>query len=94
MEEVRENDSAEEKDQYSNPRSILKPALITLAIVAVVVVIVFLIMIAPGEESVPDFLKRWEKVVESGSQKAYEQICSDNFKEKSKELYEETKKLI
>jgi len=78
----------------SDIRLIAKPALITVAIVAGVVGIIFLALFMTREEDVSDFLKRWEQIVESGDDQAYEEICSEEFKEKSKDLYQEIRSLI
>jgi len=80
------------KKSLSDIRSIAKPALITVAIVAGVVGAIALAIVLTREEDIPDFLKRWEQIVESGDVQAYEEICSEEFKEK--DSYEETKKLI
>jgi ketosteroid isomerase-like protein len=76
-------------------RSRAKPALITIAaVVGVVGVMIFSVLAISHEEDVSDFLKRWEQIMESGNTQAYAAICSKDFKEKSKPLYEETKNLI
>lgn len=75
-------------------RSAAKPALITAAIVVGVVVMTFLVFVMTRGEDASAFLKRWEQVVESGDKQAYEKISSKEFKEKSRDLYEETRELI
>jgi len=88
------NKSERQKKFVSGIRSIAKPALITIAAVAGVVGVIFLALAISHEEDVSDFLKRWEQIMESGNTQAYAAICSKDFKEKSKDLYEEAKKLI
>jgi ketosteroid isomerase-like protein len=96
LKELRERMSQSErwKKLGSDIRLIAKPALITAVIVAGIVGIIFLALFMIREEDVSDFLKRWEQIVESGDDQAYEEICSEEFKEKSGDLYEEIKNLI
>lgn len=82
------------KKVVSDVRLIAKPALITAAIAAGIVVIIFLALLMTRKEDVSDFLKRWEQIVESGDEEAYKEICSEEFKQKSKDSYEEIKNLI
>lgn len=80
--------------KISNPRSVVKPTIITMSVLAVVVAAVFLAIIGTREKSVSDFLMQWKKTVESGDAQAYAEICSDEFKKNFKDMYEETKELI
>ena len=71
-----------------------KPAIITAAIIAGAVAVIFLMFAMTGEEDISDFLKRWEQVMESGDDRAYDEICSEDFKEKFNPRYERIKSLI
>jgi ketosteroid isomerase-like protein len=85
----------EMQDQrISNPRSVVKPTIITMSVLAVVVAAVFLAIIGTREKSVSDFLTQWKETVESGDAQAYAEICSDEFKKNFEDMYEETKELI
>ena len=66
--------------KISNPRSVVKPTIVTMSVLAVVVAAVFLAIIGTREKSVSDFLTQWKGIVESGDAQAYAGICSDEFK--------------
>jgi ketosteroid isomerase-like protein len=82
------------KKMDSGSRAIVKPVLITVSIVAGVIAVIFLAIAITGEEDMTDFLKKWEQIVESGDEKAYADICSEDFKQKFSDMYEESKKLV
>ena len=92
--EAKMGESEERKMPLSEIRSVAKPALITAVVVVGVVGAILVMLAMTREEDVSDFLKRWEQIVESGDVQAYEEICSEEFREKSGDLYEETKDLI
>jgi ketosteroid isomerase-like protein len=71
-----------------------KPAIITTVIIAGAIAVIFLMFAMTREEDVSDFLKRWKRVMESGDDRAYAEICSEEFKEKSGPRYERIKSLI
>ena len=57
-----EQDKLDEmQDQkISNPRSVVKPTIVTMSVLAVVVAAVFLAIIGTREKSVSDFLTQWK----------------------------------
>jgi ketosteroid isomerase-like protein len=87
-------ESEKTKKLISDARLIWKPALITIGVIAVLLVIILLSVSMSSREPVSKFLARWEKIVESGDQKAYDEICSKDFKEKFRNLHGEVKGMI
>jgi len=88
------NGSAKRGKLASDVKLIGKPVLITTAAVMGIAAIIFIVLFVMGDEEIPEFLQRWEQIVESGDVQSYEAICSDEFKEKFKGLYEDNRNLV
>lgn len=87
-------ESEKTKKLISDVRLIWKPALITIGAMAALLVIVLLSISISSKEPVSEFLARWEQIVEAGDMQAYDAICSEEFKDKFKNLHGEIKNLI
>ncbi|MBD3184897.1 hypothetical protein GF312_21620 [Candidatus Poribacteria bacterium] len=95
---MKEKDFQQTDENKKNPTSdaklMVKPILITVVAVAFILALVFAIIMLIPDESVSQFLTRWEQVTESGDEEAYSEICSQDFKEEYKELYQEAKDMM
>jgi len=87
-------ESEKTKKLISDARLMWKPALITIGAIVVLLLIILLSVSMSSREPVSKFLARWEEIVESGDQKAYDEICSKDFKEKFRNLHSEVKDLM
>lgn len=87
-------ESERTKKLISDARLIWKPALITIGAMAALLVIILLSISISSKKPVSEFLAQWEQIVEAGDMQAYDAICSEEFKEKFKNLHGEIKSLI
>ena len=96
LSEMRQKISESERGKklVSDARLLWKPALITMGAIVVLLVIILVSISVSSRKPVSEFLTRWKQIVESGNMQAYDEICSEEFKDKFKNLYGEIKNLI
>ena len=96
IDEVKEQLEEPEKRKklFSDAKMVVKPVLITLGVLCFLGAIVFSVILLTPKEDLSQFLAYWKEVVETGDEQAYAKICSQEFKNDHKDLYEDARDLM
>ncbi len=69
------------EEERPEKRPILKPTIMTFAVLGILAMLVFLVIGLTRSQSVSDFLEEWEQIVEKGDCEGFQKISFESFRE-------------